>query len=73
MRTRAVCVRYGGPAVQSELWTGVTSIGLSSHWSAVKCAAIVIVYGLSDCKKWQCYSYTGFVILCHFSNGQLLL
>ena len=48
MRTRAFCVRYKGLAVQSELWTGVTSIGPSSHWSDVKCASIVTGSGNSD-------------------------
>ena len=73
MRARAVCERYEGAAFQSQLWTGVTNFGPSSHWSAVKCVSIVIASGISDSKIWQSYSYTGFGILCRFSNDQLLL
>jgi hypothetical protein len=71
MRTRAFYVRYKGPAFQSHLWTGVTSIGPSSHWSAVKCAPLNIACGLRDSKIWQYYSYTGFVILYRFPNEEL--
>jgi len=71
MRTRAFCVRYKGPAFQSELWTGVTNIGLSSHWSAVKCAPLNIVSGLSDDKIWHSYSYTRLVTWCCFPNDRL--
>jgi len=42
MHTQAFCVRYKGPAVQSQLWTGVTRNGTGSHWSAVKCAPLKI-------------------------------
>jgi len=73
MRARAVCLRYEGPAVQSQLWTGVTtpSTGPTSHWSAFKCAPIINAYGLSDCKVWQCHSYASFETWCCFSNDRL--